>query len=374
MKIAYLYGPKLPSRTANSVHIMKMCQALSEVGHDVYLIGPTIMDKKDQNIYDFYNVKDTFEIIEISNPSLRVIGNLTNSFLSVQRAINIDLDLIYTRNEITGYIASLKRIPTVYESHMPIPCSNWSSLRDIVFKKLLKAEEFIQLVVISEAIKNYYLDNYKIQPKEITLARDASDPVDLSISPVKYSNDRSLQVGYVGNLYKGRGKNIIARMAEECNFAHFHIVGGNEKDIKIWKEELPFDNITFHGFIPQSDLDRCRLGFDVLLAPYQKDLETSAGQNTVKWMSPLKIFEYMATGKPIIASDLPAIREILTDGEDALLCDPKKTDEWVKSLKKLRDSKLRDELGGNALDEFKEKYTWKKRSEKIMERVTERLK
>jgi len=374
MKIAYLHNSKLPSRTANSVHVMKMCHAISDIGHEIYLIGPTIKDKKNQDVYDFYNVKSTFEIIEINNPSLRVIGNLTNSFLSVKKSIDIDLDLIYTRDVITAYIASLKGLPTVFESHIPIPFSIWGGIKNIVFKRLLKAEEFLQLVVISEAIKDYYLDNYNIQPEEITLARDGSDLVDLNTTSVKYSNNRSLQVGYVGNLYEGRGKNIIAQLLKECNFAHFHIIGGDEEDIKEWKKEFDSDNTTFHGFIPQSDLDKYRLGFDVLLAPYQKDLETSAGQNTVKWMSPLKIFEYMATGKPIIASDLPAIREILTDGEDALLCDPKKTDEWVKSLEELRDSKLRDELGENALKDFMEKYTWKKRAEKITDAVEKELK
>lgn len=352
---------------------MKMCQALSGIGHEVYLIGPNVLEEEDQKIFDFYDVTGEFEIIETDNPKLRVVGKLTNSFISVRKVIDMDLDLIHTRNVITAYIASKKGLPTIYESHTPIPFSNWSFIKDIFFRKLLNYKDFLQLVVISESMKDYYLDNYDLSSKCITLARDASDPVDLSLKPVRYSNDKSLQVGYIGNIYQGRGKKVIKYLAKECDFAHFHIVGGDEDNIINWKKELEFDNVTFHGFVPPSDLDRYKLGFDVLLAPYQRNVKTAGGKNTVKWMSPLKIFEYMAAGKAIIASDLPAIREILSDEENALLCNPEKLDEWLKSLKNLRDASLREKLGENALTKFAEKYSWENRAQKIMGKIPEKF-
>jgi len=374
MKIAYLMpGTKLPSKAAHTVHIMKMCEALSDIGHEIYLIGPSLEKDEDQNIYDFYSVNENFKIIEGTTPPVRLIGTLINSFLSVNIAVKMDTDLLYTRNETLAYMATLSGLKTVYESHAPVFSLDWGRVRNRIFKKLLRKKEFISLVVISRRLKQFYENNHNIDSKSIILARDSSHKIDTSIKSVEYQNNESLQVGYVGNLYKGRGKNIIKKLAKKCDFAHFHIIGGNEDAIKTWKKELDYNNVKFHGFIPQSKLDKFRLGFDVLLAPYRKNLNTFGGKNTVQWMSPLKIFEYMATGKPIIASDLPAIREILTHERDALLCAPDKPDEWIESLKRLKNSRLRGRLGKRARDKFEKNYTWEKRAKKIIKKISKKI-
>ena len=90
------------------------------------------------------------------------------------------------------------------------------------------------------------------------------------------------------------------------------------------------DNIFFLGFQNQNTCYYLRKKFDYLIAPYQNKVyvhgavsENKARKSkleTSKWMSPLKLFEYMQAKKPIITSDLPAINEILTNDEDAILC------------------------------------------------------
>ena len=159
-------------------------------------------------------------------------------------------------------------------------------------------------------------------------------------------------MGLIGNL---------ATRRPECDF---QIVGGDPEEVEAWRGRLGgTDNVTFHGFVSPADLDRYRLAFDVQLAPYQWDLETNAGHNTVRWISPLKIFEYMAAGRAIVASDMPAIREILTDGETALLCDPDDAGAWDAALRRLRDQPtLRRRLGERARDEFEAHYTYDERA------------
>ncbi len=84
-----------------------------------------------------------------------------------------------------------------------------------------------------------------------------------------------------------------------------------------------------------SDLLR---SYDVLIAPYQEKVCVHGGGGDVAtWMSPLKIFEYMAAGRPIVASDLPVLREILEDGRNALLVSPGDVDAWCIALNKLRN-------------------------------------
>jgi glycosyltransferase involved in cell wall biosynthesis len=82
-------------------------------------------------------------------------------------------------------------------------------------------------------------------------------------------------------------------------------------------------------------------------------------------MSPLKLFEYMSAGKPIVASDLPVLREVL-DEANAVLVDPEDADAWARALESLRDAGLRERLGVRARRDFLERHTWDIRARKVL--------
>ena len=106
---------------------------------------------------------------------------------------------------------------------------------------------------------------------------------------------------------------------------------------------------------------------DVLLAPYQQKVIVGNGKNTADRMSPLKIFEYMAAGKPIICSDLPVLHEVLEHNVNALLCSPDNVDEWFETINKIRNNKeLALRIGNKAKEIFLEKYTWKIRAQNVL--------
>jgi glycosyltransferase involved in cell wall biosynthesis len=100
----------------------------------------------------------------------------------------------------------------------------------------------------------------------------------------------------------------------------------------------------------------------------------AGGGDITNWMSPMKLFEYMAHGKPIIAADLPAIREVLTDGETALLCEPGDVEAWRKAVERLRtDPDLRVVLGEAAFARLQRDYTWEGRARAVIERASAEL-
>ena len=112
--------------------------------------------------------------------------------------------------------------------------------------------------------------------------------------------------------------------------------------------------------------------FDILLAPYPdikiKNNNNNAGILTDKWASPLKITEYMSYRKPIIASDLPMIREILSNNSNSLLCNPSNIEDWVSSINLLEKNRsLYEKLASNAYNEFISYYTWDSRAKNLME-------
>ena len=92
------------------------------------------------------------------------------------------------------------------------------------------------------------------------------------------------------------------------------------------------------------------------------------GCNLSDWMSPLKLFEYMGHGKAIVCSDLPVLREVLTDGVNARLANPDAPEEWVSAIRALHSSpETRVALGARARIDFVEKYSWDRRAEHILD-------
>ena len=103
---------------------------------------------------------------------------------------------------------------------------------------------------------------------------------------------------------------------------------------------------------------------DVLLMPYKEIVSVSLkGVNTAKWMSPLKMFEYMSAGVPIIASDLPVLKEVLEDNFNCLLAPPDNYHEWNKALNIIyKYRSLAKFISKNSFDGYVKKYNWEKRA------------
>lgn len=367
MHIVYLANSDIPSKTAYSVHVMKMCQAFVSNGQEVTLIVPESPNEVD-DIYSYYGVDDSFSIIRVPKSTSPIFNQLVMSLKAARLAKSVEPDLVYGRNMLSCYFTSLFGLQTAYESHGPFDGQPYERIQKYLLSRLTKHRTFHGMVVISGPLKELYENRLPHLENDIYAIHDGADPVSEDVEPIDFKNGDSLKVGYVGSLYEGRGINIIVQLAERCDFATFHIIGGSEKEIAKWRKRTSeLENINFHGYIPPADVDKYRISMDVLIAPYQSDLETAGGRNTVDWMSPLKIFEYMAVGKPIVASDFPVIHEILSDQHTALLCDPTDVDQWEDALRKLHDEpSIRDRLGENVKTEFDLLYTWENRADRIL--------
>lgn len=374
MKIVYLSNSIIPSRTANSIHVMKMCQAFAKLDNDVTLLAPDVdeVESKSYDSYSYYDVERTFVVKKLFWPSIK--GRAYLYGLSIARQVKkIKPDLVYGRFLIGCYLSSkFLNVPVVFEAHQQT--NDAGIVQNFLFKKLIKKSNFKKLVVISEALKHHYSENYCIESSKILVAHDGADIPCKEIVTVHLKGDeKRVNVGYVGQLYSGKGMEVISKIAPKCPWANFHIVGGLEKDIKYWKKQLnSIENVFFYGFIPHSETVGYLKAFDILLAPYQKNVSGygSGKSNLSQWMSPLKIFEYMSLGKPIVASDLDVLREVLKNKENSILCDPEDIEEWVEALNFLsKDNKLRELIGQRAKEDFSINYTWNNRAKNIVENI-----
>jgi len=368
MKLVYISNSIIPSRTANSIHVMKMCQAFAKNGHEVILIAPDFQTGREKGVGDpfsFYGVIDNFKILFL--PWYPIFGQgFVYGIMAGHLAKRKNADVVYGRDFLGCFFAVIFNLPVIFESHSPIPNNFFRK----IFSNFINKKNFINLVVITHALKEYYLSQYPALQEKIIVAADGADPVVENKQGSPLLNDgKKIQVGYVGHLYPGRGIELIEQLAKRCPWADFHIVGGTKEDIDACKLRIgSISNLTLHGYKPPKEAGQYLLEFDILLSPYQKTVAVSGGSgDTVQWMSPLKIFEYMATGKTIVCSDIPVLREILIHNHNALLCEPDSIDTWEKALLSLsRDEKLLKQLGKNAQNDFIKKYTWQSRAETVL--------
>ncbi|WP_395502163.1 glycosyltransferase family 4 protein [Ectopseudomonas mendocina] len=372
MKIAYLSSSVIPSRLANSVHVMKMCQALAVNADAVVLLAPNASMGREEltsDIFSYYGVRPIFSIQWVFWS--RWLGrSYLSGFLAAIRIAFGGYDLAVARCLPSAFFAALFKIPVIFEYHQPINDSGrMSRLNVFLFKRLIRRKSFVSFIAITHALKSDFLDHYPELVGRVFVAPDGSDAFPEQFEKITLArSSHRLQVGYVGQLYSGKGMEVVSALCKAAPFVDFHVVGGLQSDIKKWQAEILAENITFHGYVPHSQTPGYIAAFDVLLLPNQKKITWhKAGGDIGRWTSPLKMFEYMSAGKPIISSDIPVLREVLQDDVNALLCPPEDIAAWVHALKRLENPQLRARLGGRALADFLSSYTWAHRARLIIE-------
>ena len=307
-----------------------MCEAIADVGYDVILLYPVkkqMMEKNVNNIYKFYNVKNNFKFLKLPwyKIKLKTFIYAFQCFLQIRK---LKPDIIYSRFIIGSILPLFFQFKLIFELHAPI----WeSSLNNkILFNIILKSNYLDRLVFISHSLKNYFLNKFSHNYKMLKVAHDgaAVNFEKEKNSEIKWpGRSDCLQVGYIGNLYKGKGMEIISLLVDKLPDYDFHIIGGQVEDIEKWKAVLKNENIYFHGFKLQVQIPYYLELLDVCLLPNQVKVFTHGSNANKKavdigqFTSPLKLFEYMSAEKVIVASDIEVIREVLND-KNAILVDP----------------------------------------------------
>jgi glycosyltransferase involved in cell wall biosynthesis len=367
MNVIYLSLSYAPSRRASSVQVMHMCAAIARRNHDVTLVvkGCRAREEPANDVHGFYGLDPSFEVRRLPRPAWKGGGIL---YAAGMAALILwrrrRTDLVYSRDLLGAVIATAAGARVVYEAHGPPT----GVIQSRLLQWLLRRRRFVQLVVISDALREHYSRRGLIPAGvPVVVAHDAAEPMDDLTSPTQSTSSR-VQVGFVGGLYEGRGSGLLVELARRLHEVPFHVIGGSDSDLaQLQSKNLP-PNLVLHGFVPHAELHEHYEYLDVLLMPYQRQIFGPVAQNdTSEYCSPMKMFEYMAAGKAIVSSDLPVLREVLRDGFTALLVPPDDAEAWEIVVRQLVDDQgLRRRLGNAARADFLAAHTWAARAERVL--------
>ena len=350
-KIYYVAELNLPSKSAYSIHVMKMCEAFSKLNYDINLF---VINKKDTNkINKIYNINYKFKIISVFDNFI-----LLNFIIRILFSIKILLKrsekdaLFLSRSIIFSLIASLLRKKIILELHHEI--TGFSKIIYWLFKKL-KLIENLKFIFLSKNLNNIY----KINKRNFLVLDDAVNIIDFNF---KKQIKHYKTCVYIGSFFKGKGIEQIFRLAKKNQKTFFHIYGEKQylRSKKIEK------NIKFFDYVHYSKIPKILSKYEVALMPYQKKIKGRSSIWLQKYMSPLKMFDYMAAKMIIIASNLKVYKHILKNNFNCILVNVNEDEKWSKAIKLAFKKNYKNKyLKQNAYKTVK-KYTWDKRCKKII--------
>lgn len=355
MKILYLTQSYFPSESSSSLSIVRMCKLFAKEGHRVTLMG--LRSKRalsdPRNYYDIEN--DVVIKTHYYPKTLRIFGLRNRMYARAILSLIEESkpDLIYSRFCLETLNSLKVDLPVYYEMHSPGPITR-SYLKKRLFERVLKSRKICRIISTTSMLKDYLHKNY---PEiDVVVARLSSEPpllIDqqrmLEFQQNNIRGKADFRVGYTGYLDTTglRGTEIICKIAEAMPDIDFHVVGGPERNRKYWEKAAESDNIFFYGHRKPDDMPLFLRSFDLVLAPLQ--LITNKKHPLGMGLSPLKIPQYLAYGCAIVASDIPAHREILTHGINCLLSEPKDINSWCDAIRNLREDKnLINKIKSNA--------------------------
>lgn len=358
MRIAFVTSVVYPSPTANRIHILAMVTSFAKKAFQVDLLCQSVSKK-------------------VFPPSVTIVPigtkrSVTSAWKYVTFLRSNNHDAWFVREPhlllltmIFFVLRSFRKPPFIFYEIHDLP----RDFFDAVSLKFLSYLKHYKIITITSLLKDDLIKNYHLRPEKIVVLADG---VDLESFTLNLGSDVSELpqrgpgplVVYTGSLFPWKGVYTLLEAAKNAPDITFWVVGGYDKDIEIFKSAASgVPNMKVWGYVPHDKVRDFLAVADVLVLPNSATYVMSE-----KYTSPLKLFEYMASKKPIVASRLPSLEEVLIDGVNAYLVAPDNASSLEAGIRRA----LSEGTVSNVVTQARvdvEKYTWDKRVEKILEGI-----
>ncbi len=361
--VVILFAGRYPSEKAAALFVDLNARSLVEAGARVTVVAPRRLGRDTAGNLP-YALK-YLPVIDLSRiPVLWSAANFLTVWVFAKCAavwllLNTAKDDVIISNDVWPLlVATLIRRNTLYEMH--------DFVKDnVIYRSLLKRVRFV--LVTNEWKRDEITKRFGVPQEKVMLERnavnlDAFGNLDQGTARTQlHLGPAEKLVVYTGHLYEWKGADTLAAAAQHVPGATFMFVGGTPDDVtRFSKKWGNVSNIRLIGHVPHEQVSMWQSAADVLVLPNSGKEEIS-----VHFTSPMKMFEYMASAKPIVASDLPSIREVLP-ADIAYYATPDDPASFASAI----GMALSDTSGrGLAARSLVDTYTWKNRAERILSRI-----
>jgi glycosyltransferase involved in cell wall biosynthesis len=378
MKLLYIHNTSPIAVTANLTQVTSMCTAFFNYGLEVTLV---LLESElpEADLSDFLSKRYSLP----KGVNLRYLYNYTknskiNKWASAYRIPNIikeeNPDICFVRNPQFLKHCLRAGVKSIFEVHNSRLHQGFDLLNNYLTRQLIisaKKENCIAFISISENLEKYWINKGIPKEKSISLHDGFLEESFKKITPMmeakkrlKLPLDKPI-ITYTGTLHANRKTKEIVDLAYDIKSAIFVIVGGSKSEIidhKEYADKKSIDNIIFIGTVPHVEVADYLFASNYLLAKWSPEVPT------INYCSPLKVFEYMATGKPILTQNFPTIMEVLTDKKDAILAQNDDYDDLRKSIEwAIKNPDICEIMGKKSRELAFKEYSWKVRVNKIID-------
>lgn len=376
MKIAYVADIRLPTEKAHGLQIMEMCRAFARNGHDVRLVVPGRTNPLQATPWEYYKMEPSFTIVKVPIVDFiwhdKIFGrfalwlNLPQFWLKASRLVrDFQPDVVYARDP---WFAGLDpRAPYVYEAHnFPVRVT-W-------FHRWLW-KRAARVVAVTEGLRRAFVSAGVPEAKTRT-AHDGVDAAKFEVKETKAEARAKLGLPgepflavYTGHLYPYKGADdLLEACARLRSGARVLFVGGRPDDLArltARAETLGVANVAFTGMVPHAEVPLYLRAADAAVLPTR-----ASGRHAAEFLSPLKLFEYLAAGKAIIATGTPSVREVLSE-RSVVFVPPSDPIALAQALDALAGApEKREALEREALA-LAEGCSWTRRAEDVLRELSE---
>ena len=391
-KILYTAFDIVPSPKGASTHILHNIRGLVNGQFDVHLITPTD---------GLLPTEDTIAGAHVT----RIPQDLTQNFLaravhfgrsvSAHLALHPGYAVVHYRNIWDGFHIARNKTKLGYKTLFEVNGLPSIELKyhypglDSELMAKIKEQEIATLhlsdaIICPSRVTRDYIASLGLNPstslrtrrKLVTVIPNGVSPSDFSATPLPHRDGRVPVLLYIGTLADWQGLDIVIKALPkilEQKPVHLHIVGrGRSRQRKMLARQIRKLGIEEHVFVqpavPHHEIPGLIANADICVAPLGLN-----DRNVTQGACPIKVLEYMAGGRPLLASNMPIVRELVREDVDALLFSPNDPDDLARqALALLNDFDLSQRLAESASQRVLTKFTWRQSQKKLL-RVYEKL-
>lgn len=383
MKLLYIANIRVPTEKAHGLQIMQNCEAFADAGAQVELWAARRWDTSPMRLirdpWAHYGVKRNFTLRRL--PCLDLIPLVpersdliargvfllqlwTFTLMALVRALFTPADVYYSRDEFVLLALSLikPRRALAYESHT----LRGGRLQRWVVRRV--GHVFATTGKLAAELEALGA-RVHVAHDGIRQERFADLPDQRAARRALGWDERAFIVGYVGRLHTmmmDKGVGTLVEALAQLGDVSIALVGGPDDMAAALREDWiargqDAERFLYAGQVKPDQVPLYLSAFDVCAMPFPWT------EHFAYYASPIKLFEYMAARRAIVATNLPSTAEVVTDGESALLVPPSDAGALADAIRSLRDDPiLREKLAANAYRLVMERYTWEGRAREIL--------